>query len=108
MAQKVERFLVDDLDGGKADETVQFALDRNSFEIDLSAVNAGWLRASLQPFVARARKLDPPRRRGAGSRSAKSRVRSAEIRAWAKAQGIKLSDRGRIPALVVERYDAAH
>ena len=40
MAQKVKIILVDDLDGGSADETVRFGLDGVSYEIDLSADNA--------------------------------------------------------------------
>ncbi|MBN9376412.1 MAG: Lsr2 family protein, partial [Cellulomonas sp.] len=40
MAQKVQVLLVDDLDGGTADETVTFALDGISYEIDLTTENA--------------------------------------------------------------------
>jgi hypothetical protein len=114
MAQQFEVFLVDDLDGGKADETVRFSLDKRRYEIDLSAANAERLRTSLQPFVAaarnprKARKARPADRRGTGGRTAESRARSAEIRAWARTRGITLSERGRIPASVVELYDAAH
>lgn len=106
MAHIVEKLLVDDFDGGKADETVPFALDGTSYEIDLSAANAELLRASLRPFVAAARMASPPGRLGPGRRSARSRARSAQIRAWAKRQGIKVSDRGRIPTAVVEQYIA--
>ncbi|TNY35307.1 histone-like nucleoid-structuring protein Lsr2 [Thermomonospora catenispora] len=106
MAQKVQVLLVDDLDGGEADETVSFALDGTSYEIDLSGENAKKLRDSLAPFVQHARKAGSTRRRR--SRGASSRERSAEIRAWAKAQGIKVSERGRIPASVVEKYEASH
>jgi hypothetical protein len=108
MAQKFELFLVDDLDGGKADETVRFSFDGRSYEIDLSAANAERLRASLQPFVAAARNARPADRRSAGRRTTGSRARSAEIRTWARTRGINLSERGRIPAAVVELYDAAH
>jgi hypothetical protein len=108
MAQKIEMLLVDDLDGGKADETVQFAFEGRSYEIDLSAANAERLRASLRPLVAAAREARPPGRRGAGRRTARSRARSAEIRTWAKNRGIELSERGRIPAAVVQQYDAEH
>ena len=108
MAQQFEVFLVDDLDGGKADETVRFSFGGRSYEIDLSAANAERLRTSLQPFVAAARKVRPADRRGAGGRTARSRARSAEIRAWAKTRGINLSERGRIPISVVKLYDAAH
>ena len=40
MAQKVQVLLVDDLDGGEADETVAFSLDGVAYEIDLSTNNA--------------------------------------------------------------------
>ncbi|ACZ00004.1 histone-like nucleoid-structuring protein Lsr2 [Thermomonospora curvata] len=106
MAQKVQVLLVDDLDGGEADETVSFALDGTSYEIDLSGENAKKLRESLRPFVEHARKAGTTRRRR--SRGASSRERSADIRAWAKARGIKVNERGRIPASVVEQYEAAH
>lgn len=104
MAQKVQVLLVDDLDGGEADETVSFALDGATYEIDLSSANAKKLRDSLQPFVDHARKAGVGKRRR--PRGASSRERSADIRAWAKARGIKVNERGRIPASVVERYEA--
>lgn len=106
MAQKVQVLLVDDLDHGEADETVSFSLDGVAYEIDLSSGNAEKLRDSLQPFVGVARKASVGRRRR--SRAASSRERSADIRAWAKAHGIKVNERGRIPQQVVEQYEAAH
>jgi hypothetical protein len=106
MAQKVQVLLVDDLDHGEADETVSFSLDGVAYEIDLSSGNADKLRDSLQPFVTVARKASAGRRRR--SRAASSRERSADIRAWAKAHGIKVNERGRIPQQVVEQYEAAH
>lgn len=51
VAQKVQVLLVDDLNGGEADETVTFALDGKSYEIDLSDSNAQKLRDSLADFV---------------------------------------------------------
>ncbi|MEV4258874.1 Lsr2 family protein [Spirillospora sp. NPDC052269] len=106
MAQKVQVLLVDDLDGGEADETVAFSIDGASYEIDLSSANAKKLRDSLQPFVEVSRKAGTQRRRR--QRGASSRERSAEIRAWAKARGIKVNERGRIPANVIEQYEAAN
>jgi len=106
MAQKITVALEDDLDGGPADQTVRFGLDGAEYEIDLSASNATAFRARLASYTARARKAG----RGLGSRpgrSASSRERSGEIRAWAKDQGIAVSDRGRIPASVIEQYQAA-
>jgi hypothetical protein len=108
MAQRVQVLLVDDLDGSEAIQTVDFALDGRSYEIDLNGGNANRLRDSLQPFVDNARKASPARRRGTGPRTTTSRGRSADIRAWAKTRGIKVNERGRIAASVVEQYDAAH
>jgi hypothetical protein len=106
MAQKITVALEDDLDGGPADETVRFGLDGSEYEIDLSASNAAAFRGQLAPFIEHARKAGRgPRRRPA--RSASNRERSGDIRAWAKEHGLAVSDRGRIPASVVEQYEAA-
>ena len=106
MAQKVTVALEDDLDGGAAEETVRFAIGGAAYEIDLSASNAAVFRRHLAPFIAHAHKAGRRPRRGAG-RSASGRERSADIRAWAKDQGIAVSERGRIPASVVAQYEAA-
>jgi nucleoid-associated protein Lsr2 len=106
MAQKVTVVLEDDLDGGPADETVRFGLGGADYEIDLSTKNATAFRRKLAPFIEHARKTGRGQRRQAG-RTASSREHSADIRAWAKDQGITVSDRGRIPASVAEQYDAA-
>jgi Lsr2 len=106
MAQKVTVALQDDLDGGPADETVRFAIGGAAYEIDLRASNAAAFRRQLAPFIAHARRAGRASRRGPG-RSASSRERSADIRAWAKDQGITVSERGRIPASVVTQYEAA-
>ncbi|HVQ17904.1 MAG TPA: Lsr2 family protein [Actinomycetes bacterium] len=102
MARKVQVFLVDDIDGAAADETVTFALDGVAYEIDLSAANANRLRNSFAPFVGTARKV---------TRSTAKRPRSSgnasQIRAWAKGQGITVSERGRIPADLVAKYEAS-
>ena len=107
MAQKVQVFLIDDIDGGEAEETVTFGLDGSTYEIDLSADNAAKLREALTPFVQAARKAPGKQTRGRkGSRNAPSRERSAEIRAWAKAAGKPVNERGRIPAAIVAEYEA--
>ena len=106
MATKVTIALEDDLDGGPADETVRFAFGGAEYEIDLNKKNARRFRRQLAPFVEHAHKAGQgPRRRAA--RRAPDRERSAAIRAWARQQGIAVSDRGRIPAGVSERYKAA-
>ena len=105
MAQKTFVTLQDDLDGGPADETVRFGLDGSEYEIDLSQKNATRFRKQISPFVEHARAVRRAMRRPA--RTVASRRRSHDIRAWALEQGIELSERGRIPASVVEQYDRA-
>jgi len=106
MAQKVTVALESDLDGGPADETVRFGFDGTAYEIDLSAKNARALRKKLSPFTGHARKASRgPARQMA--RTSAGRQRSGEVRAWAKDHGITVSGRGRIPASVLQRYQAA-
>ena len=52
MAKTVIVKLTDDLDGSDADETIHFALDGTSYEIDVNAANAAELRDALKPFIA--------------------------------------------------------
>jgi hypothetical protein len=94
----------DDLDGSSADETVRFGLDGAEYEIDLSGKNARKFRKRLAPFVEHAHRVAAGQRT---ARTAASRQRSRDIRAWAKRQGIELSDRGRMPASIVEEYEAS-
>jgi len=103
MAQKVHVVLIDDIDGANADETVRFSLDGAAYEIDLSAANAARLRTVMAEFVGHAR-----RAQGRGTRRRSSRSKSAEIRAWARDQGIEVSERGRIPADLTAKFEAAH
>lgn len=106
MATRTTIALEDDLEGGPADETVQFSLSGAEYEIDLNKKNASKFRKELAPFVTHARVASRGQRRRP-TRPAATRQRSADIRAWAKDQGIDVSDRGRIPASVIERYEAA-
>ena len=107
MAQKVHYSLVDDLDGSAADQTVKFGLDGAEYQIDLSKANADKLRNLLAPYVGHGRRVGGRRTTSRrGGRDAASET--AKIREWAKANGHKVSDRGRIPAPVVEAYRKAH
>jgi Lsr2 len=114
MAKHTQVILIDDLDGGEANETVTFAIDGTSYEIDLSDGNAKRLREALSPYVGGARRADSGqargRRRAAGGtgQRAMTREKSAEIRAWAKAHGHPVSERGRIAASIVQAYEEAH
>ena len=106
MAQRVTVELEDDLDGGPADETLRFGLDGKEYEIDLRKTNASKFRRQIAPYLDHARKAGRGQRRRP-TRTPSGRERSGDIRAWAKGQGISVSERGRIPASVVEQYEAA-
>ena len=106
MAQTVTVVLEDDLTGGPAEQTVRFAFEGTDYEIDLNAKNAATFRKQLAPYIEHARRAGRPQGRRPG-RTAAGRQRSGDIRAWAKEQGLAVSERGRIPASVVEQYYAA-
>lgn len=108
MAQKIQTLFVDDLDGSEAEGTVRFGLDGAEYEIDLNAKHAQALRASLARYVDAARRSPASSRRPArGGRGSSSGVNTTEVRDWAKAQGIEVKDRGRIPAELVVKFKAA-
>lgn len=108
MAQKVNIVLVDDLDGTEATETVTFGLDGVTYEIDLNDANAAALREALSGFVGHARKVTGGTRRARRTSSAGGSGNTKDVREWAKAQGMEVSERGRISADVQQAYDAAH
>jgi nucleoid-associated protein Lsr2 len=111
MATQTTVTLVDDLDGSEADEQVQFMVDGKSYEIDLSSSNSKKLRDSLAPFVVVARRTGGRRRTGtagAPARATTDREQNQAIREWAQQQGMKVSERGRLSASVLDAYKAAH
>src|SRR4051794_3888689 len=112
MARQVITTLIDDLDGKKADRTVEFSLDGVNYTIDLSEANAGKLRKALDPFIAAGTRMGRAgriaTRRGAPARTAGSRDENRLIREWAVANGHQISERGRIPQGVTEAYRAAN
>jgi Lsr2 len=114
VAKRTIHVLVDDIDGGDADETVKFALDGVQYEIDLSKKNATKLRDAFGPFLGAATKVGrggvvvggrAASARGRGGAAA-DREQNKAIREWAQNKGIKVSDRGRIKQEIVDRYNA--
>src|SRR5882757_8830596 len=98
MAQKVQVILVDDLDGGEAEESVSFSLDGVTYEIDLSSANAEALRDAIAPWVGHARRISGRAGRGrpAGRGRAAAKADLGEVRSWARDNGYQVSDRGRV------------
>ncbi|WP_127781851.1 Lsr2 family protein [Rhodococcus sp. X156] len=112
MSQKVTVTFVDDIDDElAADETVEFSVDGVNYSIDLSADNAQKLRNDFAMWIAHARKESGRKRTSRGSttkgRASVDREQSAAIREWARRSGHEVSDRGRIPAAIIEAYHQA-
>jgi Lsr2 len=108
VAQKIQTLFIDDIDGSEAEGTVRFGLDGTEYEIDLNAKHAEALRKALAGYVEAARRSPGSRRPGrSGRRATASGLNSTEVREWAKAQGIEVKDRGRIPAELVVKFKAA-
>lgn len=111
MVSKVEYVLIDDLDESPAAETVLFGLDGTHYEIDLNAEHARQLRESLAPFLAKARSVRPAttRTRRAPGRPPTTKAPSemALARTWARAQGIAVNQRGKLPADILAAYRAS-
>ena len=111
MAQKVSVTFACDYDSKEIPEgehmTRAFSLDGRDYEIDLCERHSQRFDDALKRFSDRARKVTGRVSR-TKRRTAANRQHSADVRAWAKRCGIEVSDRGRIPANVIERYDASH
>ncbi|MCX5377029.1 Lsr2 family protein [Streptomyces sp. NBC_00091] len=105
MAQRVVVTISDDIDGGEAAETVTFALDGKSYEIDLNEANAKKLRKGLAPFVAAGRRQS---RSGKAFKLTSIAPDPAVVRAWARSHGHNVPPRGRIPKAVYTAYNEAH
>lgn len=114
MAQKTIIQLIDDLDGSSSDsiETVQFGLDGVTYEIDLNDDHAGQLRDCLAAFISSARRTGGRVKRGTATAvphvngTGRSREQTQAIREWARKNGYEVAERGRIPATVVEAFEA--
>ncbi|MCA0306476.1 MAG: Lsr2 family protein [Actinobacteria bacterium] len=109
MAKRVQVIHTDDIDGSEAAETIAFALDGINYSIDLSTENAKKLRDAFAPFIAAGeRDRNSSARRAGSSRRKSSGTAATDIRAWAAAQGMQVSARGRVSAEVREAYERAH
>jgi Lsr2 len=111
MAKSVVTQYSDDLDGSKAQGTVQFSYAGAAYEIDLSAKNAKAFEKALTPYLTAARKVRTPAtrttRRTGRTSTAPSKNNLAEVRAWAQSNGYTVANRGRIPAAVLEAFNSA-
>jgi hypothetical protein len=111
--------ITDDLDGSADAQEVTFSVQGTDYTIDLGKKNLAALEKALKPYIDAATKTasgakrtakksatksGPPRR---STRSVSSGQDTQAIRDWAKAQGMEVSDRGRIPRAVLDQYQQA-
>lgn len=97
--------VVDDIDGSEDAREVTFALDGETWRIDLSAENRQLLREALGEYIESAVKVGGTR--VSRSSSAAATFDLADVREWARANGYEVSDRGRIPKRILEAYEEA-
>ena len=108
VAQKIQTLFIDDLDGSTAEGTVRFGLDGTEYEIDLNAGHAKELRDVLARYVDAARRVSGSARKPTrGSRGPAGGLNTAGVREWARAQGIEVKDRGRVPADLMVKFKSA-
>jgi hypothetical protein len=113
VAKRTVHMLVDDLDGGDADETITFGVDGVQYQIDLSAKNATTMREALARYIEAGTRIGRSPTAPARPTSARGRAparvdrdQNRAIREWAHTKGIDVSDRGRIRQDIVDRYHA--
>jgi hypothetical protein len=113
MAQVFQVLLVCDLhdDGTAGTETVNFSVDGTAYEVDVCESHGAKLREAFAPFVANGRKVSRSSGSGSGrrrrSRHTSSGFDPAAVREWARTNNVKVSERGRISAEVLDQFNAA-
>lgn len=113
MARRIVHQIVDDIDGTVLEvgegETISFSLDGVAYEIDLTESHAAQLREALAPYIAAGRGITAatPGAQAASRRRRTGQTDYGPVREWAKANGFTVSERGRVPAAVLEAYEAA-
>jgi hypothetical protein len=119
LAQQIVEYLTSDLSGDEipADSnggTVDFVVSGTPYAIDLTEAELDTFNELLAPYVEAAQRLTPrgaPVSRttvassGGGKRS---KEQLTAIRNWARKNGHVVSERGRIPAAVLDAFDASH
>jgi hypothetical protein len=108
MSKSVSVIITDDLDGSQNAETVLFGLDGVTYEVDLGKKNRARLEKALAPFIEAGRRVPRGGRRRGASRSGGSPAGRADVRAWARTAGLKVSERGRMSSDIMRQYEAAH
>jgi DNA-binding LacI/PurR family transcriptional regulator len=110
MAQQFQVRYIDDLDGtdlGETSNTISFAFEGKEYSIDLSDDNAEAFREAVAPYIEAGHRVTGSKTKPARKTATTSGDTKA-IREWARNAGYDVSDRGRIPADVMQAYAAAN
>ncbi len=112
MAKKT--LIIDDISGETGARTRTFSLDGTAYEVDLTDASFADLRSALKPFIKAGRPVGGGSRKPAAPRkaarkrgAAKAPTDAAIIRAWARANGMKVTERGRVAPELREAWMAA-
>jgi len=109
MAREVIERLICDRCGKDGSSTVRFAVGRAAYELDLCEQDGTRFQSDMEKWTQKARRSAAAGARSArGFRGKPSSAGTPTVREWAKSQGIEVSDRGRVSADVIGRYNAAH
>lgn len=105
--ERIVRRRYDDFDNSKAaDHRIVFSINGKYYRLDLCDENKDRFETDLQPYIDAAEAIPAPR--GTGRGSAANAASDAEIREWARGQGIEVPDRGRVKSDIVDQYYNAH
>jgi hypothetical protein len=109
MAKTTITSVSDDIDETPDAQTVAFGFEGVAYSIDLAQKNLDKLTKALQPFIdnaTRQRGSSPSvaGRKGPAKAKTERPYEIPDLREWAGKNKIKLPQRGRIPAAVVEQY----
>lgn len=123
MAKQVTVQLVDDIDGSviadDAGESIEFSVSGVEYVIDLKSKSATEFHRKLGYYIEHATRVGGRKRRASPTAASSPSTASTPtakrdpaqtraIRQWAADTGYEISDRGRIPAEIVEAFEAAH
>ena len=101
--------LVDDLDGTtEAEMTLTFGLDGKEYEIDLHDENYEHYYAMLELLASKGRLVVPVHNKVVSKTQGRTREELVEIREWARSQGHKVSEFGRIAEDIIKAFEAAN
>lgn len=105
--------LVDDIDGSPATTTIEFNVNGKGYIIDLSDENAAAFNEALAPYIEHARRarrapVNKRKSRSSSEAARAKREKTAQIRAWATANGHTIAKRGQLSQDIIDAYEAAH